>query len=549
MAAVRRAGGGRVGALLRAEMPAVIAALLALTWLLTHLRTPDLAAQLYRANLFDREGLGVWDNNWYAGHHVPGYSLVFPPLGALVGIRVLGALSAVGSALVFRRLAIGHFGSRARAGALWFGVATLGDLMIGRLTFSLGVTVGLAALLALQRRHLLLAAVLAALCSATSPVAGLFLALAGVALVLGRPRSPRPGLTVGVPALAVAGALAIAFPEGGRQPFSQSAFIGALLYTAPLLVLLPRPERTLWRGVAIYLLAVIASKVFDTPMGGNVSRLSAEFSGPLLLCAVWGRVPVPTGLGRHARRLGLVATVAALLALVVFQFNSPVREASKGFDDASLNASYYQPVVDFLRAHPQPIGRLEVPFTLTHWEANYLGRDFALARGWERQLDTRYDALFYEARLTGAKYSAWLAQVGVRWVALPDTRLDPSSRDEGALIRRGLPYLTPVLSTPHWRIFEFTGARPLAQGPARLAALGEQDFTLSVDRPGTIRVLVHFTPYWQIVAGAGCVARAPGGGDWTEVRATRTGPLHVAARFSLGRVFDHGARCTAGAGS
>jgi hypothetical protein len=289
--------------------------------------------------------------------------------------------------------------------------------------------------------------------------------------------------------------------------------------------------------------------VFDTPMGGNVSRLSAEFSGPLLLCAVWDRLPAPAGLGHHARRVGLTGTVLALLALTVFQFNSPIREAAKGFDDASLDASYYQPVIDFLRAHPQPVGRLEVPFTLTHWDASYLGRHFALARGWERQLDTRYDPLFYAARLTAAKYRAWLEQVGVRWVALPDTRLDPSSRAEATLIRRGLPYLVTVFTSRHWRVFRFTAARPLAQGPARLVALGEQDFTLSVDRPGRIRVLVHFTPYWQIVSGAGCVARAPGLGDWTEVRGARPGALRVAARFSLGRVFDHGARCTAVAGS
>ena len=33
----------------------------------------DLAAQYYRADL----GLVLWDNGWYGGHHMPGYSLLF----------------------------------------------------------------------------------------------------------------------------------------------------------------------------------------------------------------------------------------------------------------------------------------------------------------------------------------------------------------------------------------------------------------------------------------------------------------------------------------
>ena len=52
---------------------------------------------------------------------------------------------------------------------------------------------------------------------------------------------------------------------------------------------------------------------------------------------------------------------------------------------------------------------------------------------------------------------------------------------------------------------------------------------------------VHFTPYWALASGSGCVSRAPG--DWTEVQARRAGSLHVVIRFSLARVFSHGARC------
>jgi hypothetical protein len=54
-------------------------------------------------------------------------------------------------------------------------------------------------------------------------------------------------------------------------------------------------------------------------------------------------------------------------------------------------------------------------------------------------------------------------------------------------------------------------------------------------------VRIHFSPYWAIADGGGCVARAPG--DWTEVRARAAGSLRVVIDFSLSRVFSHGPRC------
>ena len=134
-------------------LPAAVAALLAGLWLLFAPPTPDLAAQVYRAGLFEHHGFALFNAQWFAGHHTLGYSLVFPPLAALLGPRVVGALAAVVSAILFAKLAHGHFGDRARIGAVWFAAATATDLFIGRLTFALGVTVALGALLALQRRR------------------------------------------------------------------------------------------------------------------------------------------------------------------------------------------------------------------------------------------------------------------------------------------------------------------------------------------------------------------------------------------------------------
>jgi len=530
-------------------LPLAVASSLSALWLILGPRTPDLAAQVYRSALFIKDGFMVWDNQWYGGHHVPGYSLLFPPLAALLGVRLVGALAAVASAAIFDRLAREHFGRRAWVGTAWFAVAVVTDLLIGRLTFGLGVALGLGALLALSHGRLRLAALLSFLCAAASPVAATFLALAGFTYAVAG-RRWRAGAAVILPGLALVGVLGVVFPEGGRQPFSHTAFWGTIIFAGLATVLLPRRERTLRIGAWLYLLATVVTYQVHTPMGGNISRLAAEFAGPLLVCATWQRNPTDIlgraarALGRGARPIGIGVLAVALLLLAGYQWWGPVHEVIKA-DDASVNASYYQPLVAFIHRHEQPIGRVEVPFTLSHWDAALLPGKVPLARGWERQLDTKYDPLFYHGVLPAGTYHAWLLANGVRYVALPDVRLDPSSWHEGALLHRRLPFLRPVWHSAHWRVWKVTHARPLAWGAGTLTQLGTEDFTLQARRGGLIRVLVHFTPYWRIATGAGCVQQGPGG--WTEVRAARPGPIHVVAGFSLDRVFSHGQRCTPGA--
>jgi hypothetical protein len=182
--------------------------------------------------------------------------------------------------------------------------------------------------------------------------------------------------------------------------------------------------------------------------------------------------------------------------------------------------------------------RVEVPFTRGHWEAAWLAPRVSLARGWEKQLDERYDGVLLAKDLTAARYRAWLKQEAVSYVALPDAPLDHSSAAEGRLIEAGLPYLHEVERTQHWRIYEVRGATPLAQGPGTLSGLGHDWFQLRARAAGTFTVMVRYTRYWTVTAGAACVGRAPGG--WTAVRARRAGAVRVAARFSLGRALGLG---------
>ena len=102
---------------------------------------------------------------------------------------------------------------------------------------------------------------------------------------------------------------------------------------------------------------------------------------------------------------------------------------------------------------------MEVPLTKAHWESAYLaGHDgIELARGWERQLDTRYAAIFYRPTLSPAAYKAWLAENKVQYVALPDAPLDKAGSLEGTLIARGLPYLRELWHSKHWRVYRVMG--------------------------------------------------------------------------------------------
>jgi hypothetical protein len=499
-----------------------LAALLAIGYLAVSPSSADVAAQEYRADL----GLVLWDNGWYGGHHMPGYSVLFPPLATVIGAHVVGALSAVAAAWLFERLVRGTEG--ARVAALWFAAGTVTSLITGRFTFALGVAIGLGAVLAAARGRALWACALAALASLASPVAGAFVALAAAAWWLERRRWwPVALAACGV---APAAALAVAFPEGGSFPFVASSFWPALAAALAVLLALPRDARLLRIGVGLYALAIIASFAFATPMGGNVVRLGALFAGPALAAVLWRR---------NRRTLALLA-----LPLLYWQWIAPADDWLRSAGDASVHERYYTGLLVFLDSRPGGPFRLEIPFTDNHWESRWVAPHIPLARGWERQVDRARNGLFYDGRpLTPDRYRRWLDDNAVRFVALPDAPIDYSAAREAALVRDGPPYLRPVWHDAHWRVFEVARAQPLATGAARATAMGTQSVSLRASRPGMVDLRVRFMPYWRVAAGRGCVSRGAGG--WTRVRVDAPGVVVLRARFALGRVRATSPRCSA----
>jgi hypothetical protein len=501
-------------------------------------RTVDLAAHVYRSVLFQQEGFTIWDGNWYGGHHSPAYSVIFPPLGALLGPLVVGAIAAIATTACFAALARRHWGdSAAFWGTVWFGAGSATILFTGRVPFGLGVMFGVAALLAEQRGRRTLAIVLAACCPLASPVAGLFFGIAAAAMLLSGGEQRRRGLLLGIACAVPLFSIALAFPEGAHEPFDFSTFWPLPLLMAAFIALLPRDERTLRIGAAIYAVSSIVFYFASTAMGGNSVRLGALFAGPVLACALAGRWPRET---RRRWALGVL-----LLAFAFWQWSPAVRDTNKALEDPATKASYYKPLLDELdrRADSgQAVGRIEIPFTRSHWEAAEVARHYPLARGWERQLDIPRNGIFYGGVLNATTYGTWLAEHGVSYVAVASVKPDYSSYRERALIEAGLPYLREVWHDDHWRLFAVTlpHAIVVAQGDAEmtLASLRGQSFTIDVRRPGTAAVKVQWSQYWK--ATGGCVERD---GEWTRVSATRPGKLRVGMSFSLARVFSHGRRC------
>jgi len=390
------------------------------------------------------------------------------------------------------------------------------------------------------------------LCALASPVAGAFLALAFLAWALAGPARAWP-IVLTLTTLAPIALLALAFPEGGSQPFVASAFypaLGAVLVIAALSLRVGREQadgpldqrpRVLSIGTLLYAAALLGAFLIPTAVGGNADRLGALFAGPLAACVLMPRRP---------RLLLLLAPL-----LLYWQVKAPITDNASAASDPAVHASYYKPLLAELRmlgvgygSPPTRPARVEIVPTRNHWEARWVAPHVMLARGWERQLDQDRNALFYdESRtpLTPMRYRAWLSEEAISYVALSDGPLDYSGKAEAKLLRGGrLSYLREIWRSTHWRLFAVLGATRLAQAPAVLTSAGTDSFTLSEPRPGSTIVRIRFTPYWAVLGGNGCVRKAPGG--WTEVQARAAGSLHVGIDFSLMRIFDHGPRCSGG---
>ncbi|WP_245715003.1 hypothetical protein [Micromonospora inyonensis] len=504
----------------------------------------DLAAQVARADFVDRHGTTPVDLGWYGGVHQYGYSLLTAGLGTLFGVRVVGAVAAVLSAAALGWLFVRHRARRPLLAGLLGAVVLVGNLASGRITFAVGLALGLAALVAVSAERLsrplrlTLAALLAALATWASPVAGLFTGLAGAALLLAslRPGSgpdvdgphsaavgarPLPGgwrtdrplaesLTLCVaPAVALA-PMAVLFGNGGTQPYTAESMRINVALAVLVLFVLPRRRRVLRTGAALTVLLLVAAHYVPTPIGSNALRLPMLFALPVLA----GYAPLP------ARWL------AALLAAAVW-WQSPVMTSDLGrAGSAETSAAFHRPLADEL-ARRAPVGRVEVVPLRDHWESAYLPSTVPLARGWERQVDTDRNGLFYRTGLDADTYADWLRRNAVQYVALaPDSVPDRWAREEATLVAGGLPYLREVWRDDTWRLYAVADPTLLVAAPGRLVAAdpGQVRFTAPADA-GDLLVRVRWSRWLSLEGPGGCLTRGPD--DWVTVRVDRAGEYRL----------------------
>ena len=511
--------------LARRRLPALLALAVAVGLSLAYLRwsplSPDLAAQVARTDVVRKAGLSSWWTGWFGGLSMPSYSVVAPTWMSVLGVRKTGALATVVGAVGAARLL--RTAPRPRAGAAAFAVSAAADLLVGRITFIVGVALAVWALDALRTRRMILGVPLAIGCYFASPLAGLFLGMVCVAVALTDCDRRRMAIGQAAMLLAVGGAMTVLFPGTGTMPFDvRSALIPAGGCTAVALAC----RQPVVRVVSALAFATTLALAFAPgAVGSNITRLAWIAAAPIVVaCASLPR-----------RRL--IAVVALVAAWPVADTANQLTKAAT----PSASAAYYRPLAAELDAERAAIGasaigqRLEVVDTSNHWPSVYLaGR--SLARGWDRQADYADNPIFYSSgALTTASYQRWLLQLAVGWVALPDASLDFAATDEGTLVRRQPRYLRRVWSNAHWTLYRVEPSAPLVTG-ATVRSVTDASIVLSTSASATVRTRVRYSPYLRAVDPAtrqpvdSCVTDD---GGWLTLYLPRASTVALTSDFTV----------------
>ncbi|WP_327372085.1 hypothetical protein [Streptomyces sp. NBC_01217] len=486
----------------------------------------DLAAQVAWAGFASRHPGSAYNLSWYGGMHTANYSLLTPPLMAVSGVRAVTVAAGIGGAWALGRLCV-------RAGVRWpVAVSVLGSSVLwcnvasGRTTFALGVAIGLVALLYVRRRAGL-AAGCAVLATAASPVAGLFLVVAGAAYGLGRQRRRAAALLL--PPILVVAATTALFPFRGEQPMPVGKLWMPLAACAALWFAAPREGG--WRVVrfasAVYAGGVVLTFLIPSPIGTNVERL-VGVAGPPVLCAA--ALACLTGWARGGRLLRVRAVV--LVGMLAFNTGWVVNKTD---DDLRVSnsvpawAAHTDGVVAELRRLGAQRMRVEVVPARDHREAAVLAPHVNMARGWNRQLDVERGRLFYEGRPTPAAYRAWLDRWGVGLVVLHSGSPDSPAEAEAEIVRRGTDWLEPVWQDAGWRIYRVRGAVPLVSAPGSVVRGDDASLVVRMPAAGSVTVRIAYSP-WLRADGGGCLQQD---GEWTRLTVERGGEYRLDSRYRL----------------
>lgn len=525
----------------------------------------DLAAQDAWAEFVGRHPGTAYNLAWYGGMHPVSYSVVSPYLMSLLGVRttmmIAGTVSAALTALILVRVrAVRNPLACSLAGAF----AYLCNALSGRVTFGLGMMFAVGATAAVfcwpyrwrykRWAKAAVAAPLAGLATASSPVAGLFLGVVAAALFLNK---RRPGAyALGLAPVAVVALSAWLFPFSGTQPMSVATLSLPFIFSVLVFVLVPRDWKTVRTAAAVYGVGTLLTYFIDSQIGSNITRMAMLFAGVVFLAALPYTAP------RSRRWYALIIAFIGLNFWIGF----------KGVDDivrTAPTASWARelaPLVNELQQVGAERGRVEVVPASSHREASALAPYVNLARGWNRQADMKRNPLFYDDTLDSANYREWLDRWAVHYVVLPTGTPDSNGAvQEAQLVDGGLPYLKPVWSDANWRLFEVDGPVPLADPPATVDRAEAGELTIHVKTPGRILIRIPYSRWLAVVDSEGRGVERPqeteaskqrtdentprtfvntngclfkveedaDGDEWTELLAPRPGVYRLAAPYQL----------------
>jgi hypothetical protein len=480
-----------------------IAVVFAVAYLLAPPMGRDFSAQLAHAELAKSHWPALLDLRWYGGFDPLGYSVLSPPVMALLGVPLTTALAYVATVVLFAAVLKNAGVARPVAGAIIGAVCLTGNLVVTRTTFALGLALGLGALLALMSGRLRVSSGLAVLAPLASPVAGLFLGVAGGALFLSGRR--RAGVTLAVSAMVPTIAVGVAFGNGGYQTFGAKQALISLLVCLGVAGLCWRSPVVRWGGLLSAVL-VAAAYLLPTPVGTTASRLPELFAAPIV--AAVATVP-------------LVAIIAATASAVLLLPPVSITELRERGDPA-LSAEFYTPLLHQLAAR-RVAGPIEVVPTRRRGEAAFVAPVVPIAKGWSRQADTGRNAIFYNRTLNADTYRAWLDDNAISYVAISQGPYDWSAPDEAALVRDGLPYLQKVWSNQNWSFYAVTNPRPVIAHPGRVVARDAVSLTVSLPDPGEYVVRVRWSRY--LTASNGCMRPTEDG--WSMIVVEHPGTTKI----------------------
>ena len=464
-------------------------------------------------------GLGYWFS-WFGGGSTPGnYSVLTPYVSAVIGVELLGVISAV--AIVAASWVVLRGSAHSTAALCVVAIGATANLWSGRIPFLFGSVFAVLAYAAVRRERSWLAAALSVVSIFCSPVSGAFIALGLAGTFISEPTKQyrRICLTTIAAVLGTLVFVAIAFGNPGSENFSiwlTLELLGGLvlcLWAAPA----PWVRTTIWLSFVV----VVLIYLIPNGLGSNVMR--------------WGWFYVPVAVVATSGRRLLIA-----LALVATMVGAGVQATAADLANSSnamSTTAFYKPLADEL----DTLGdlttyRLEViahGFSAgSHAGDDALLNHAMLARGWETQEDQAFNAILGSPTLTAVSFRIWLDNNAVGYVAIP--RVPVRSSPEYTIVADGTPYLHQVWQSADWQLFRVTNPTPIIEQPATVVSRSQARLEVDVPCACAISLRLRYSKFLkaQLIGHPNQAAVTDDGAGWTLLTTRAPGRYYLEGRLS-----------------